>query len=996
MSITPTTTATTLSTTENTPYVFQSADFPYADPNNVPPTALKAVIIESLPTTGTIADNGFAVTAGQAVAAGDIAQGKWFTPAANSSGTPAATFSFAVQNSGGTANGGLDTSASATVTISVTAVLDASNTVPTTPVSATEGVGTAISGIAINDPDVGGNITTTLSVLNGMLTVANNVVGGLSSAGIGGNGSGSVTLTGTVAQINATLAAINGLTYLEQGDHSSDTLTVATQDKGTAFTATNTVTINVTEINDASNIVPTTPVSATEGVGMTISGIAISDPDANGNVTTTLSVLNGALTVANNVLGGLSSAGIGGHGSGSVTLTGTVAQSVRRGRQQRPHLPGAGRPRQRHVDGGDAGPGHRVHRHQHGGDQRHRDQRRQQHGADHAGECDRGRRHGDRRHRDQRSGRQRQRHHDTVGAQRRADGCEQCGRRAEQRRHRRQWQRLGHPDRHGGADQCDAGRQQRPHLPGAGRSQQRHADGGDAGPGHSVHRHQHGGDQRHRDQRRQQHGADRAGECDRGRRHSDQRHRHQRSGRQWQRHYDALGAQRHTDGGEQCGRQAERRRHRRQWQRLGHPDRHGAQINATLAASNGLTYLEQGDHSSDTLTVATQDQGTAFTATNTVAINVTEINDASNTVPTVPVSATEGVGTAISGIAISDPDANGNVTTTLSVLSGTLTVANNVLGGLSSADIGGNGSNMVTLTGTVAQINATLAASNGLTYLEQGDHSSDTLTVATQDQGTAFTATNTVAINVAAVAINHAPVTGPTTISLLENASYTFKTSDFPYSDPNNTPATVLKAVIFATLPGAGTITDNGVPIPAGQAVAAGDIAQGKLVYTPAANGFGARYATFTFAVQNSGGTANGGVDASSAATATINVAQVINKYNSSGHLISTEAIYGDGSYDVRYYTAGTFNGVAYASYDRAYTAANVLTVATYYNGSGNVVATETFTSNGGFTITLGGTLFEQKTVNADSSYDVRYIRPGRSTALPMRLMIAPIRRRMC
>ena len=95
------------------------------------------------------------------------------------------------------------------------------------------------------------------------------------------------------------------------------------------------------------------------------------------------------------------------------------------------------------------------------------------------------------------------------------------------------------------------------------------------------------------------------------------------------------------------------------------------------------------------------------------------------------------------------------------------------------------------------------------------------------------------------------------------------------------------------------------------------------------------------------------------------------------GTLFEQKTVNADGSYDVRYYTAGTFNGVAYASYDRAYTAANVLTVATYYNGSGNVVAMETFTSNGGFTITLGGTLFEQKTVNADSSYDVRYYTAG-------------------
>ena len=112
--------------------------------------------------------------------------------------------------------------------------------------------------------------------------------------------------------------------------------------------------------------------------------------------------------------------------------------------------------------------------------------------------------------------------------------------------------------------------------------------------------------------------------------------------------------------------------------------------------------------------------------------------------------------------------------------------------------------------------------------------------------------------------------------------------------------------------------------------------------------------------------------------------------------LFEQKTVNADSSYDVRYYTAGTFNGVAYASYDRAYTAANVLTVATYYNGSGNVVATETFTSNGGFTITLGGTLFEQKTVNADSSYDVRYYTAGTFNGVAYASYVAPIRRRMC
>ena len=182
-----------------------------------------------------------------------------------------------------------------------------------------------------------------------------------------------------------------------------------------------------------------------------------------------------------------------------------------------------------------------------------------------------------------------------------------------------------------------------------------------------------------------------------------------------------------------------------------------------------------------------------------------------------------------------------------------------------------------------------------------------------QDTSAAATAAITV------TAVDQAPVTGPTSITLLENTSYTFQTSDFPYSDPNNTTPTALKAVIFETLPGAGTITDNGLAVTAGEAVAASDIAQGKVVYTPAANGSGASYASFSFAVENSGGTANGGQDTSAAATATINVEQVIvkNNYDKSGRLVSTETIYPDGSYDVRFYTGGTFNGVAYASVDR-------------------------------------------------------------------------------
>src|SRR5207244_2601460 len=69
--------------------------------------------------------------------AADIGAGKLkFSPAANANGSPYTTFTFQVQDNGGTANGGQDTDQSAnTMTINVTSVNDApagaNNTVTT-------------------------------------------------------------------------------------------------------------------------------------------------------------------------------------------------------------------------------------------------------------------------------------------------------------------------------------------------------------------------------------------------------------------------------------------------------------------------------------------------------------------------------------------------------------------------------------------------------------------------------------------------------------------------------------------------------------------------------------------------------------------------------------------------------------------------------------------------------------------------------------------------
>ena len=86
--------------------------------------------------------------------------------------------------------------------------------------------GTAIAGLTIFAYVDANSVTTTLSVLHGTLTVAA-VEGTL----VAGSGTGTVTLSGTAKQINATLAATDNLIYRGENDFSgADTLTVTTND----------------------------------------------------------------------------------------------------------------------------------------------------------------------------------------------------------------------------------------------------------------------------------------------------------------------------------------------------------------------------------------------------------------------------------------------------------------------------------------------------------------------------------------------------------------------------------------------------------------------------------------------------------------------------------------------------------------------------------------------------------------------------------------------
>jgi hypothetical protein len=332
----PTGTHNIVTMLEGDSYTFSVEDFGFGDPSDIPQNSLQAVKMSTVPGAGagTFTNNGVTVNTGDSVLATDIvASHLVFTPAAHSNGAPEASFTFQVQDNGGTAHGGVDLDQSAnTLTINVNAVNDAPlNSVPlATQTVNEEGTLTFSSGtgnaITISDFDVGsGNETVTLSVSGGTLALG-------STAGLASftNNAGSIALTGTVANVNA---AMDGLTYTGNLNfHGSDTLIVSTNDNGNTGVGgvkidTDNVSVTVTAVNDPVTSSAPATLSLAEDASAAITGLAIADVDAtlapNGVYEVTLAATHGVLTLT--IFTGLTFTGGDGTADASMTFHGTLS-----------------------------------------------------------------------------------------------------------------------------------------------------------------------------------------------------------------------------------------------------------------------------------------------------------------------------------------------------------------------------------------------------------------------------------------------------------------------------------------------------------------------------------------------------------------------------------------------------------------------------------------------------------------------------------------------
>ena len=218
------------------------------------------------------------------------------------------------------------------VTVNVTNVNEAPvNTVPGAQTTAEE-TEKVITGLSIADVDAGAatNVTVIRSVSNGTL----NIAGG--TAAITGNGTGSVTLTGSVAQINSTLAASNAVKYTPGLNFNGNaTLTMTTNDGGSSGTGgalsdVDTVTIAVTAVNDKPVLTAGKAWTYTEQAAATVVDDTITLTDVDDTQITGATVTIGTGLTTDDVLNFATIGSISGtynSGTGVLTLTGTATKA---------------------------------------------------------------------------------------------------------------------------------------------------------------------------------------------------------------------------------------------------------------------------------------------------------------------------------------------------------------------------------------------------------------------------------------------------------------------------------------------------------------------------------------------------------------------------------------------------------------------------------------------------------------------------------------------
>ncbi len=291
----------TVSVSQDGAYTFAASDFGFSDSDG---HGFASVVIASLPSAGTLKLGAGAVSVGDVIAVGQISALTW-TPPANQSGNGLASFSFSVRDTGGTANGGVDTDPTpGTITFNVTAV-----TVAAPVNSAPDGAGSRV--VVLED---------------GSHTFSSGDFGFIDGDGHGFKelvitslpAAGVLKLGADVVNINdvITVAQIGSLTWAPPANQSGTALasfgfrvrdTGGTSNGGVDTDPTpGTITFDVTRVNDAPNGAGSTVLVAEDVphvFGLADFGFSDSDGDALKEVVVTALPGTGLLKLGDGIVG---------------------------------------------------------------------------------------------------------------------------------------------------------------------------------------------------------------------------------------------------------------------------------------------------------------------------------------------------------------------------------------------------------------------------------------------------------------------------------------------------------------------------------------------------------------------------------------------------------------------------------------------------------------------------------------------------------------------
>ena len=232
----------TITIAENGAHTFSVADFGFSDAADG--DALQAVIIDTVPTVGTLMNGLTAVNDGDTIAVADITS-LVYTPVADANGTGYSTLTFRVRDDGGTANGGVDTDQTAnTLTFDVTSINDAPAGSDNTITIAENGAHTfSVANFGFSDAADGDALQ---AVIIDTVPTVGTLMNGLTAV----NDGDTIAVADITSLVYTPVADANGTGY--------STLTFRVRDDGgtasggvdTDQTA-NTLTFDVTSINDA-------------------------------------------------------------------------------------------------------------------------------------------------------------------------------------------------------------------------------------------------------------------------------------------------------------------------------------------------------------------------------------------------------------------------------------------------------------------------------------------------------------------------------------------------------------------------------------------------------------------------------------------------------------------------------------------------------------------------------------------------------------------------